>query len=200
MKRIKVVMVLAGGLNEDGDLSRVTKDRLDAGIEYFNNIKADYLLVSGGARNKDGETEAGLMKRYAIKMGVPEERVITEHTSRNTIGNFAYSDGLLSAVVYEAGGDPRNIKIRVVTSDWHVERAQYIGDNLIGGKYEVKYVGVRHRHMSEEELERREKLEKGVRFPDDAIAALDKRVRELIERAVKAAKAYGKKTVRKDAL
>ena len=44
------------------------------------------------------------------------------------------------------------------------------------------------------------KVGKGVRFPDDAIAALDKRVRELIERAVKAAKAYGKKTVRGNAL
>ncbi len=41
---------------------------------------------------------------------------------------------------------------------------------------------------------------KGVRFPDDAVEALDKRVKELIQQAVKAAKAYGKKTVKGDAL
>ncbi len=40
------------------------------------------------------------------------------------------------------------------------------------------------------------KVGKDFRFPDDAVEALDKRVRELIERAVKTAKAYGKKTVK----
>jgi len=44
------------------------------------------------------------------------------------------------------------------------------------------------------------KVWKEARFPDDAVEALDKRVRELIERAFKAAKAYGKKTVRGNAL
>jgi len=41
---------------------------------------------------------------------------------------------------------------------------------------------------------------KDVRFPDDAVEALDKKVRELIQQAIKAAKAYGKKTVRGDAI
>ncbi len=40
------------------------------------------------------------------------------------------------------------------------------------------------------------KVGRGVRFPDDAVEALDKKVKKLIEEAVKAAKAYGKKTVK----
>ena len=40
------------------------------------------------------------------------------------------------------------------------------------------------------------KVKKDFRFPDDAIIGLNKRVEELIEHAVKAAEAYGKKTVK----
>lgn len=44
------------------------------------------------------------------------------------------------------------------------------------------------------------KVGKGVRFPDEAVVALDRKVKEIVQQAVKAAKAYGKKTVRADAL
>jgi len=44
------------------------------------------------------------------------------------------------------------------------------------------------------------KVKKDFRFPDDAVVSLDKRVKELIERTVKAADAYGKKTVKPNAV
>lgn len=44
------------------------------------------------------------------------------------------------------------------------------------------------------------KVGKGVRFPDEAVDALDKKVKALIEEIVKAAKAYGKKTVKAEAI
>ena len=89
--------------------------RLDAAIEVLSEYPDAVCVVSGGQGNGEGISEAEAMRRYLVKHGISEERVISEDRSTSTRENIAFSSELL-----KERGISRAV---IVTSDFHQYRA-----------------------------------------------------------------------------
>jgi vancomycin permeability regulator SanA len=88
-------------LDKVGDVHRVAvvfytddpktrNDRLLAAIEAFRDGKADILMMAGGDRPERGSSYNGAitMRQQAISLGVPEEQVLNDGGSNNTVSNL----------------------------------------------------------------------------------------------------------------
>jgi uncharacterized SAM-binding protein YcdF (DUF218 family) len=104
-----VIVVLGAALGPDGDLGPALAERVLAGVEAWRQARAPLLMMTG-------IHEAELMKRRAVKLGVPAERVLVEPTARTTRENalrcaaLMRAHGLASAlVVTQAYHRPRAV-------------------------------------------------------------------------------------------
>jgi len=92
-------------------------DRILAGVQLVRQGYADYLLIAGGSGDlfDQSVSEALILRRLAIKLGVPAGRILLDKTSRNTHENAVQA----KAVLEEAGLS----KIILVTSAFHMPRS-----------------------------------------------------------------------------
>lgn len=72
-------------------LSQFLKERLDRGIELYNQGFAKYIIVSGGQGPGEDITEAEAMKTYLVSKGIDENNIIMEDKSSNTMENLKNS-------------------------------------------------------------------------------------------------------------
>lgn len=94
--------------------------RLDAAINLYNSKKVKKILVSGGIgflsldrKNR----EAHKMQEYLLINGVKKEDIIIEDKSRNTYENI-----IKSSIILKESYNLENIKIILITSDFHLKR------------------------------------------------------------------------------
>ena len=94
------------------------RDRLDKGIELYEDGVSDRLLMSGdhGCKNYD---EVNRMKQYAIDEGIPSGDIFMDHAGFST---------------YESMYRARDIfqvkKIIIVTQRYHMYRALYVAQAM----------------------------------------------------------------------
>ena len=79
-------------------------------------------VLTGGTGYGEEISEAACMYDYLTAHGVEPGRLILEDQATNTAENFALSKPLL----YEAGVDPAEGRVAVVTNDFHIARAELI--------------------------------------------------------------------------
>jgi uncharacterized SAM-binding protein YcdF (DUF218 family) len=103
-----VIVVLGAALGPDGDLGPALAERVLAGVEAWRNGMAPALMMTG-------RFEAELMKRRAVKLGVPAERIYVEPTALTTREN-----AVRCAELMRAHGLQRAL---IVTQDYHRPRA-----------------------------------------------------------------------------
>ncbi|GLC80138.1 YdcF family protein [Lacrimispora brassicae] len=137
------VIVLGARVKETG-VSKSLKKRLDKAIEYVDNNPSTILVLSGGQGEDEPVSEAAAMRDYLVFNGVKEEQLILETRSTSTVENIAYSRVAIEDDQAERKAHRQNnpifmepgtfeevpdkpIKIGVLTSDFHVFRAQQIG-------------------------------------------------------------------------
>ena len=112
LSKADIIIVLAG---EKGE-------RVQYGVELYKQGYADKILLSGGSivvfPGGQKITWAGLMKDYAIRLGVPENAIIIQEESRDTI-----EDALLSFKLLQ---DQNLSSALLVTSPYHSRRAHLI--------------------------------------------------------------------------
>lgn len=102
--------------NEDGTISYILQSRIDKAIELYKQGNIGYIIVSGGAVHNQ-YSEAKVMEKYAIKNGVPKEKIIIEDQAKSTYHNMMYADELMKQY---------HIKTcYVVTNSWHMIKAKY---------------------------------------------------------------------------
>jgi len=93
-----VIVVLGAALGPEGDLGAVLAERVLAGVDAWRAGAAPMMMMTG-------KYEAELMKRRAVKLGVPAERVLVETaaltTRENATGCVAImrAHGMASAIV-----------------------------------------------------------------------------------------------------
>lgn len=126
-----VIVVLGGGLTENGEIPHHTQLRLDRAVELFRSLNEQAVIVtlSGGTPHKPNPTdshgfpiwESAAAARQLVKMGMPPSRVYEENFSLDTIGNAYF----LRTVHCEPG---RFKKLVVVTNSWHMDRTKAIFD------------------------------------------------------------------------
>jgi uncharacterized SAM-binding protein YcdF (DUF218 family) len=119
--RFQTIVVLGGGVRDRGtlrptvELSEESRLRTLCGVDLLQSGYAPTLLVTGGVAtiSGTGPAEATAMKEWAIRLGVPPERIQTEERARTTYENAVETKRLL--------GDRASVLL--FTSANHVARA-----------------------------------------------------------------------------
>jgi uncharacterized SAM-binding protein YcdF (DUF218 family) len=118
-KQADAVIILGSGLFGD-QVSLNLSYRLDAAIEYINKYPDAIIVVAGGQGPRETITEAEAMKRYLVKHGVAEEKILKEDKSTSTAENIRFSKEILD----EKLGSSYDVVC--ITTDFHVFRAEQI--------------------------------------------------------------------------
>lgn len=123
----EVIIVLGGGVANECTLTASMESRMTTAIDLYHQRKTAKLLVTGGAKDYSGNcVEAEAMKRFALLKNVDTKDIIKESLSLNTYQNAQYSFEIMK----ERGFD----RAVVVTSDFHIKRA-----NIIFDEYPISY-------------------------------------------------------------
>ncbi len=134
--RADALVVLGRGIDPDGSLPLLAKQRVERAAELFAWNTAPRIIFSGRCSLMTDAvpsvTEAGSMADYAVELGLPRDALLVEERSRDTIGNayFVLRDYL----------EPNDwTSIRVVTSDFHIQRTAWIFQKVLGVGYDISF-------------------------------------------------------------
>jgi uncharacterized SAM-binding protein YcdF (DUF218 family) len=106
------VLVVFGAAEYSGRPSPVFRARLDHAFSLYERKIAPYVIVTGGYGGDPNFSEGGVGRDYLVRRGVPEDKVIAETQSPNTIAsaervaNIMVRNGMHSCV---AVSDPYHI-------------------------------------------------------------------------------------------
>lgn len=117
---VDYVVVLGAGLFGDR-LSPVLHNRMITALEYAKKYPDVTIVVSGGQGPDEWISEAEAMKRFLIKNGISEGRIIVEDSSTSTIENLT-----LTKTVLKQDDQQRRPKIVIVTSEYHMFRSKLL--------------------------------------------------------------------------
>ena len=112
------VLVLGAGIYSDGEPTAVLEGRLRTALDLYRAGKVTWFLVSGDNRAAS-YNEPQAMRTWLLKQGVPSELVIADYAGRRT-----YDSLKRAKVVFGLQ------RLVVVTSDFHMARAIYLGSSL----------------------------------------------------------------------
>ena len=121
LEEVDMMVVLGGGVMSSGgfrkypEASGATYSRIFNGVKMFRQSGAKVLVLSGAGGQRDGETNADVMKDIAIALGISENKIIAEGGSRNTMEHAIELSKLFPP---EEG-----MRIGIVTSALHMKRA-----------------------------------------------------------------------------
>ena len=117
-KKADAILVLGCQVREDGSLSLMLQDRIDKAIELYEAGVSNKIIVSGDHGTKEYD-EVNAMKNYLIEKGIPSENIFMDHAGFST-----YESLYRAQYIFKAE------KVVVVTQEYHLYRAVYIGNNL----------------------------------------------------------------------
>jgi vancomycin permeability regulator SanA len=129
-------VVLGRGIDPDGSLPRLARQRVDRAAELFAWEVAPRIIFSGRCSLMTDApppvTEARAMYDYALSLGLPQRAMLLEEESRDTIGNAYF--------VLRRFLEPNDwMSIRVVTSDFHIQRTAWVFQKVLGLGYDVAF-------------------------------------------------------------
>jgi uncharacterized SAM-binding protein YcdF (DUF218 family) len=134
--RADAIVVPGRGIDHDGSLPKLAKQRVERAAELFAWQTALRIIFSGRCSLMTevipAVTEAGAMAEYAVVLGLPREALHVEEQSRDTIGNayFVLRDYL----------EPNDwTSIRVVTSDFPIQRTAWVSQKVFGVGYDISF-------------------------------------------------------------
>lgn len=165
---LDAIVVVAGGIEDDGTLPAWVTPRLDYAATAFANATADAkprILLSGSmtphkpppmAKGGFNLHESTSMASYLMDKGVPADSMLKDTASMDTIGN-AYYSLCLHAI-------PRAwTRVEVVTSAFHMERTRAAFEWVWGlaphGVVDMRFVSTEDAGVSESALRARAKRE-----------------------------------------
>ena len=127
-KNVDYLVVLGARIR--GEVPSLTLQyRLDKAYTYLVNNPDTMVIVSGGQGVGESITEAEAMKRYLVKKGIKENRILLEPRARDTDENLRYAFEIMD-------GQQEDSSSLVVTSSFHVLRSKMIAKDLgrqVGG-------------------------------------------------------------------
>lgn len=105
-KAVDAIVAISGG---------DTDARTREAIELYKKGWSDTLIFSGAAEDKQGSSNAAVMRQTAIKAGVPESAIQIEEYGADTAGNASGVAQIVDRQEY--------IRMILVTSPYHQRRA-----------------------------------------------------------------------------
>jgi len=113
-----IALVFGAGYWEDGALSDILRDRLDAAIELYRAGRVEVLLFSGDNRVVD-YNEPARMREYALSQGVLDEAIVLDYAGRRT-----YDTCYRARDIFQVD------EVILVTQRYHLSRALLTCDGL----------------------------------------------------------------------
>lgn len=134
--RADALVVLGRGLDPDGGLPALARCRVERAAELFSWNVAPRIVFSGlcslMSEPVAGRSEASAMRDHALRLGLPAHALLIEEESRDTIGNAYF--------VLRRFLEPNEwTSIRVVTSDFHIQRTAWVFQKVLGLGYDVSF-------------------------------------------------------------
>jgi uncharacterized SAM-binding protein YcdF (DUF218 family) len=134
--RADALVVLGRGIEADGSLPLLAKQRVLRAGQLFGWEVAPRIIFSGRCSLMTDVippvTEAGAMYDYAVSLGLPTSALLCEEESRDTIGNAYF--------VMRRFLEPNDwSSIRVVTSDFHIQRTAWVFQKVLGLGYDISF-------------------------------------------------------------
>jgi len=124
------VILLGGGIDKNGKLPDTVQKRVNAARDYLLLHPETVCIVTGGTLKWLPYAEAPEIKRQLILAGIDEGRVLAEDQALDTIQNFQYSCKMLAEYKNVTQQEILNSRILVVTSDFHMRRAQRLAARM----------------------------------------------------------------------
>jgi vancomycin permeability regulator SanA len=112
------VLVLGAGVYADGEPTAVLEARLKAALDLHQGGRSPWFLVSGDNRALN-YNEPLAMRRWLLKRGVPEDRIVSDFAGRRTYDSLRRARDVFGVR-----------RLYVVTSDYHLPRALYLARKL----------------------------------------------------------------------
>jgi len=126
----KLIVVLGAGMSSDGVLFEGSRNNVRKGVEIFKRDESQITIFSARwnyfLRPEPPRTEASAMKEYALGLGIPENKIIEEGLSYDTVGNVYYTDKIIREI-------PNVVLITVVAASWHLPKASFLFKKAFGG-------------------------------------------------------------------
>lgn len=122
------IMIILGCQVKPWGPSILLQDRLNEALDYLDDHPEMTVVVSGGQGADEPSTEARAMADYLIDHGFPEEQILLEEASSNTVQNLRYS----AALLYEQGYDTTQ-DVLVVSNGFHLTRVRMLFGRVWGG-------------------------------------------------------------------
>jgi uncharacterized SAM-binding protein YcdF (DUF218 family) len=96
-------------------VSPVFRERINHGIDLYQNRKVKKLIFTGGQGNSTEPTESSAARRYALQRGVPASDILIEEKSHTTYENILYAKQIADAHGLR--------KVLIVSDPLHMKRA-----------------------------------------------------------------------------
>ena len=120
--RADCMIVLGARIRPDGQMSHALQYRCETALRLWREGLAKTIFLCGGQCTMDPCPEAGVMKAFFMGNGVPENCLIVEDQSTNTIQNLRNAKTIMDARGYSCAA--------MITSDYHLTRALWIARDV----------------------------------------------------------------------
>lgn len=118
-----VIVVLAGGIGESGDVGDAYQEKVKYGVELYRQSYASHLLLSSGVSYVFQEAE--VMKALAVSLGVPESAIVLDDR-----GGGNYATLVHAKQIMESRGWTR---VLLVTSRYNTTRSRLVVEKNLPG-------------------------------------------------------------------
>lgn len=122
----QTAIILGAKVHEDGTMSDMLYDRVMTAIDLYNGGKVEKILISGD-HGRIAYDEVGTVKDFLLKKGVKKQDIFIDHAGFDTYDSM-----------YRARDIFKIDSAIVVTQEFHLNRAVYIGKSLGLNVYGMK--------------------------------------------------------------
>ena len=107
--------IVLGAAVWGAQVSPVFRERINHGIDLYQNRKVQKLIFTGGQGNSNEPTESSAARVYALQRGVPAADILIEQKSQTTYENILYAKQIADAYGLR--------KVLIVSDPLHMKRA-----------------------------------------------------------------------------
>ncbi len=158
METLMGLIVILGSPNtEQGELYSIARERCELALVEYARHPGYKLLLTGGYGyhfNTTNSPHAVYLRHYLTSRGIPEDQIVEFAESSNTLEDASLSKSIV--LKYEVNG------ILIITSDYHLKRAQYLfekefADTEVVIRFSVSQTDETHCPLDLEALKRHER-------------------------------------------